>query len=441
MPYPKSVTYFALGSSGQPAQKGSLMKKSFFASALLLLILPFSSSSQPNGKLQLHFIDVGQGDAEFVVSPKGETILIDGGLPGKDQVVNPYLATNHFTNIDYYIASHYHNDHIGCATRLMTADRVQRLKAAYDRGDDPSDTDSYANPTTQNYLHAVQTKRVTASSSATGSGHKFKLDATSPNPVEVEFFAVNGNGHITNPERNENDFSVACVIRFGNFSAVLGGDLSGSSGSKYSDIETPCVPAFTAPVTVYKVHHHGSQYSSNPAWLQAINPVVGIICCGAKNGYFLPHEDALQRLADSKIDTYWTEIGGQQNPDYHGAATLTTHVPKAIERPPDAGKHQYVGGDIVVEVSPGSDTFDLTTHAPQQTTTTITYRFVKPAGQWGQRVTGTIPPPDDSSVVYKWSSNGRVYHLANCPTAALIRAKNLESGPVPPDLPPHSCVH
>lgn len=433
MPCPKRRTYSLLGS------------RCHFASFLLslLLLLPFSSSAQPNGKLQLHFIDVGQGDAEFIVSPKGESILIDGGPPGGDKAVNPYLATNHFTNIDYYIVSHYHSDHIGCATKLMTADRVQHLKAAYDRGDTPSDTDSYANTTTQNYLHAVQSKRVTASASTTGSGHKFKLDATSPNPVEIEFFAVNGNGHITNPERNENDFSVACVIRFGNFSAVLGGDLSGSSGSKYSDIETTCVPAFTEPVTVYKVHHHGSQYSSNPAWLQAINPVVGIICCGTANGYFLPHEDALQRLANSKIDTYWTEIGGKQNPDYHGGATHTTSVPKAIERAPDADKHQYVGGDIVVQVSPGSDTFDLTTHphAPQPAATTITYRMVKPAGQWGQRVNGSVPEPDASSVVYKWSSNGHVYHVAACPTAGLILAKNLESGSIHPDLPPHSCIH
>jgi hypothetical protein len=169
--------------------------------------------------------------------------------------------------------------------------------------------------------------------------------------------------------------------------------------------------------------------------------VVGIICCGTKNDYFLPHEDALQRLADSKIDTYWTEIGGQPNPDYHGSAALTTHVPKAIERTPDPAKHEYVGGDIVVEVSPGSGTFDLTTHAPQEGATTITYRLVKPAGQWGERVTGSVPLANDSSVVYKWSSNGRVYHLAGCPTAGLILAKNLETGTVHPDLPPHACLH
>src|SRR2546423_10745080 len=233
--------------------------KTFLCAAVAILLLPLSSRSQPNGKLQLHFIDVGQGDAELLLSPGGETVLIDGGLPGKDQVVNAYLTNHKITNIDYYIASHYHRDHIGCAPKLLTADRVQHLKAAYDRGDDPSDTDSFGNDTTKNYIHSVQAKRLTAQSSPTAhSGHLFKLDGNSAHPVKIEFFAVNGNGHITNPEKNENDFSVACVIHFGDFSAVLGGDLSGSSGSKYSDIETIASLGFTSPVTLYKVHHHGS---------------------------------------------------------------------------------------------------------------------------------------------------------------------------------------
>jgi beta-lactamase superfamily II metal-dependent hydrolase len=407
----------------------------------LLLSLPFAAFSQPDGKLQIHFIDVGQGDAEFLVSPAGETILIDGGLPGKDQAVNAYLASHQFTNVDYYIATHYHRDHIGCAVKLLTPARIQHLKAVYDRGDVPADTDSFSNKTTTDFIKAVRTKRVTAQSSPTApSGHSFKLDANSAHPVAVEFFAVNGNGHVVNAAKNENDLSVSCVVRFGGFSAVLGGDLSGSNGSQYSDIETSAAAGFTRPVTVYKTHHHGSRYSSNTNWLNAINPVVGIICCGTKNTYYLPEDSALQRLADFKVDTYWTETGGKQNPDARAGAAHVANADKSLERVPDPGKHQYLGGDIIVEAAATGATFEVITHNGQGTHT-ITYQLAKPPGDWGKTVSGAAPAGNTLTDVYEWSSLGHIYHVASCPAAALLSHKYLETGATPPPgYSAHSCV-
>lgn len=61
---------------------------------------------KPKGELEVHYIDVGQGDATFIKSPSGETILIDGGNNGKGKVVANYLKGLGFQTIDYMIATH-----------------------------------------------------------------------------------------------------------------------------------------------------------------------------------------------------------------------------------------------------------------------------------------------------------------------------------------------
>ena len=404
------------------------------------LLLGLSLSALAGDTLQLHFIDVGQGDAELLVSPGGQAVLIDGGLPGSDKIVNPYLQSHGITRLDYYIVSHYHNDHIGCTTKILSPNVVSGLQAAYDRGDTPTNTDSYAKAFAADYRTAVSGKRITATTSPSGAAtsHGFVLDASSNQPVVIEFVAANGNGRITKSTTiNENDFSVAFVVRFGQFSAVLGGDLSGSNGSDYDDIETSLASTFPGPVSLYKVHHHGSRYSSNTNWLAAINPIVGIICCGTRNNYGLPEDEALSRLADYKVDTYWTETGSKNADnlaDVKGGVVLKNGSKPKVERLPDDSKHQKVGGNIIVLVSPNSTTFDLVTDSPQ---TTNTYSLVKPKGDWGQIISPPIVVPKE----YVWSAVGVQYHVADCPKAALLSAKHRQQGPVPPQgMVPHSCV-
>ena len=404
------------------------------------LCLGLSLSASAGDRLELHFIDVGQGDAELLVSPGGQTVLVDGGLPGRDKVVNAYIQSHGITRLDYYIVSHYHNDHIGCATKILSPGVVSGLQVAYDRGDTPTNTDSYDKQFAVDYRAAVRGKRITATTGSSGAAqsHRFELDASSNQPVVIEFVAANGNGLITKSTTiNENDLSVAFVVRFGQFSAVLGGDLSGSNGSDYDDIETSLASAFPGPVTLYKVHHHGSRYSSNANWLAAINPIVGIICCGTRNNYGLPEDGALGRLAEYKVDTYWTETGSKNADnlaDVKGGGVLKSGLKPKVERLPDASKHQKVGGNIIVRVGPRSTTFDLVTASPRSTNT---YSLVKPKGDWGQILSPPIVVPKE----YVWSAIGVRYHVADCPEAALLSPKYRQQGSVPPPgKVPHSCV-
>ncbi len=146
---------------------------------LLLLLTTSAAFGQANGRLQLHFMNVGQGDGAVLISPAGEVVLFDNGVRGQCDRPLSYLEQLGVTKIDYHVASHYHDDHIGCTQEVLGAFPLQR--DAVDRGG------SYTTRTyNENYLPAVGTKRKTAT-----VGAALTLDASSPHPVRIEFVALN----------------------------------------------------------------------------------------------------------------------------------------------------------------------------------------------------------------------------------------------------------
>jgi len=90
--------------------------------ALLLaicgLLATLFAYGQANGKLQIHFMDVGQGDGAVLISPRGQVVLFDDGVANHCDRPISYLQQLGVTKIDYHIASHYHSDHIGCAKEV-----------------------------------------------------------------------------------------------------------------------------------------------------------------------------------------------------------------------------------------------------------------------------------------------------------------------------------
>ncbi len=353
----------------------------------IIIALLFTSSTaiaDGNGKLQIHFIDVGQGDAELLISPQGETVLFDDGVAKQCSLPMSYLEQLGITKIDYHIATHYHDDHIGCTTEVLAAFPLKKI--AYDRGE--------SNPSAifNKYKTAVGSKRKTAS-----PGDKIVLDAGTMNPVTIEFVASNGNGITTS---NENDLSVVSVIHFGKFDAEIGGDLSGFNTSNYKDIESSVAPK-VGQVEVYKVHHHCSSYSTNDQWLSVIRPKVGIISASGTIGrnHNHPTEDCLERLHKGGVKTYWTEQGGGADPD---------------------PLWDIVGGNIVVEVEPNKDEFKVT----YSWLHTDTYPV------WESTSISTVMSPSAAS--YAWSKKSNIYHYADCKYVSNINPANLQQGSTPP---------
>lgn len=274
--------------------------------------------ASPNGNLQLHFLDVGQGDAALIVSPQGQVVMVDNGVLNNCGKPVSYLQALGVTGLEAHVASHYHADHIGCTPEVLGT--APLAMAGVDRGG------SYSTQTYTRYTTAVGTKRMTGTPGSTVS-----LDSG----VFLDFLAANGAG--VSGASDENDLSVVMRLRFGKFDAVFGGDLSGAFDGGYADVETTVAP-LVGPVEVYKVNHHGSRYSSNANWLRVTRPRVGIISVGSGNPYGHPAAEALQRLHTAGVRTFWTSAGA-------GAA-------------PTPGL-DTVAGNVVIEVAPGASTFSV----------------------------------------------------------------------------------
>jgi competence protein ComEC len=351
---------------------------------VLLFILLASLSTafgQGNGKLQIHFIDVGQGDAALLISPKGETVLFDDGVARNCNRPVSYLQQLGITKIDYLIASHYHDDHIGCTSEVLTAFPLSN--AAYDRGY------SFPSQLFKQYEKAVGTKRKTAI-----IGNKIILDSNTDHPVSIEFIALNGAGVTTT---NENSLSLVSVIRFGMFDAVMGGDLSGFNTNDYKDIES-VVADKVGKVEVYKVHQHCSSYSSNDKWLSVVNPKVGIISASGDIGrnQHHPTQECLERLHKANVKTYWTESGGGAEPE---------------------PTWDVVSRKIIVEADPNKDEFKITYNWND----TDTYPL------WESVNTKVVADP-----LYAWSKNSKVYHYVGCKYVSNMSPANLVKGSTPP---------
>jgi competence protein ComEC len=98
-----------------------MKRKSILVALLGLFVFTTLTLAQQDGKLQIHFMDVGQGDGALLISPQGEMVLFDdGALKFCDKPV-AYLHELGVQKIDYHITSHYHSDHIGCCGQVLGA--------------------------------------------------------------------------------------------------------------------------------------------------------------------------------------------------------------------------------------------------------------------------------------------------------------------------------
>ncbi len=270
--------------------------------AIWILIL----SRVPGRFLKIYFLDVGQGDAELIKSPEGQTMLIDGGPDEKIlEKLGKYLPPL-CKKIDIVLLTHPHTDHAAGLVEVLKRYDVGLviLNGAYLK------TGAY-----DQFLAAVKNSRTKVLTAAAGTAIHFGSAAPSAagaaefdiiSPAATAGAVFNQKSESFGAAGNDvNDTSIVGKFFYKNFSSLLTGDAT-------SKIENIISAEYGDRLKsgVLKVGHHGSKYASSTAFLKLVSSKAAIIEVGAKNRYGLPSPAALSRLQLSGAKIFRTDEDG-----------------------------------------------------------------------------------------------------------------------------------
>ena len=230
--------------------------------------------------MKIHYIDVGQGDSELI-QVDNKNILIDAGC--NDSKALNYLKSLGINKLDYVIATHPHEDHIGGMTSVINNFKIGEFYAP---------KVNHTTKTFENMIKALQNKGIKLTAPNSG-------DILNVGNATMQFLAPNSSTY-----KDLNNYSIACKLKYGNTSYVFMGDAEALSEgeilAKQLDISA----------SVLKLGHHGSHSSTSQAFLDKVNPKYAIVSCGKGNDYGHPHQETINKLNSKNIQTLRTDISG-----------------------------------------------------------------------------------------------------------------------------------
>jgi competence protein ComEC len=259
-----------------------------FAYVFLAGAIGIGVHAQAGRTLDIYAIDVEGGQATLVVSPSGESLLVDAGWPGFDGRDADRIAAAAqragLSRIDYLVTSHYHRDHVGGVPELV---RRLPVRTFVDHG--PSvEQDERGTALFNAYLEARKTGQhlqvkpgdkipisgvdvVVVSSGGELLSQPMSGDAR-PNPLCRDFTPRDA-------DTTENARSVGLAISFGRFRFLDLGDLT---WNKERDLVCPM--NLLGTFDVYLTTHHGTDTSGPAVLVHAIRPRVAVMNNGAHKG-------------------------------------------------------------------------------------------------------------------------------------------------------------
>jgi beta-lactamase superfamily II metal-dependent hydrolase len=260
--------------------------------------------------LRVDFVNVGQGDAILIRTPKGKTYLIDGGasMPlaeakrQKRELIQHYLRDKGITKLDGIVITHWHNDHLGgvvSVLRLFKVDKIWECGSKFE-------TEVF-----KKYEKWCQKRRVQRLTARAGDvlewGNELFVQVLHPQKV------------INSSEFSDtNNMSVTLLVRYGKFQALLCGDIE-------EDAEREILKYGKGLKSqVIKVPHHGSDTSDFFPFLKTVAPEVAVVHVGRKNPFKHPKKRAIDRYYAVGSKIYRTDkhgnirliVGGKDNKDF-----------------------------------------------------------------------------------------------------------------------------
>lgn len=248
------------------------------------------AESLRNG-LSIYLVDVEGGGATLVVTPAGESVLIDAGWRTTEKRDSKrILATMKkagLSYLDYLIVSHYHSDHLGGVVELAKQIEVKHF---LDRGPMTSVPPYVSQELYSDYMAVAKDRR-----RAVRPGEKLALKAEAGGPVTtIEILSANGetisaeqgqkNAECTGAkpaeeDTGENANSIAMLLKFGSFKYFDGADLTWEKEG-----QLVCPVNQIGAVNVYQVDHHGKATSNNPDLIASLQPQAAIVNNGPNKG-------------------------------------------------------------------------------------------------------------------------------------------------------------
>lgn len=278
--------------------KGGMMRKkgirnkiiSLFLALLMLGMGGFAgraemdvrAADKNSGALEVHFLDVGQGDATLILAD-GHAMLIDAGNNNKGTAVQNYLQKQGVKRLDYVIGTHPDADHIGGLDVVIYKFDCGKVLLP----DFSKDTKTYEE--VENTLKAKNYKAVHPK-----AGERYQLgDAsftvTAPNSSKYD---------------SANDYSIAIRLEHGKNHFLFVGDAEEESQQEMLR------NGQMLEADVYKVSHHGSRTGTNEEFLKAVSPEYAVISCGEENSYGHPHAEVMNLLRGEGVKVFRTDEQG-----------------------------------------------------------------------------------------------------------------------------------
>ena len=299
----------------------SVLTAVVFLCLCLCTTLPCAAAA-PAKPLQIYFIDVEGGQATLLVSPSGESLLIDTGWPASegrdaDRIVAAAHAAG-LQQIDYVLITHYHRDHVGGVQQLVDG---FKLGTFVDHG--PNQEDSEVTRTD----YAAYEKAIAGHAHVVvkpGWGLPIKgfqvhvLSAagdviTKPLPGTGEANSYCKGAAAEAEDTSENARSVGTLITYGKFSFLDLGDLT-----KKKEIELACPNNLIGTVDLFLVTHHGADLSNPKPLVWALHPRVAVIDNGPRKG---ASPAAWQIIHDSPgLEDLWQLHYAQESDKDHNVA-------------------------------------------------------------------------------------------------------------------------
>ena len=239
-----------------------------------------SDTAQASTNVTIKFIDVGQGEAILIALPE-KTVLIDAGPTGSAPKIAQVLQELGRNKIDYLVATHPDEDHIGGMADVISSTQIGTIYA-------PNKTNNTA--TYRKFLTAIQNNNLQITLAEAGT----IIDQTDSYKLEILWPKKDANFPDTN------DYSIIIKLTVGNKTFLFTGDAPTNA----------ILNSNPDHIDVLKVSHHGSRTGTSEVLIHKLSPTYAVLSYALDNSYGHPMQSVLNALHKHSVEVWGTGANG-----------------------------------------------------------------------------------------------------------------------------------